>query len=111
MSLGITFALSACGSGSSSSNSSGSAGDPVAAKACIDFKRDFNDGDAYSIFDNDCNYDINVAEIDGGSDEPSHLVKANSQISIREYFFSWGACRAPYIVDEGRPLNYRCSMP
>lgn len=100
--------LSACGRGGTSS--SGSAGDPVASRACIDTRTDRNNGDSFTTFINECNFDINVAELDGGSDEESFIVEANSRRTIDRSFVAWGACRAPYIVDEDRPFNYRCRM-
>ncbi|MGH1426916.1 MAG: hypothetical protein ACRBEE_03190 [Arenicella sp.] len=107
--LSTAFILAACGSGDSST-SSGSAGDPSRARACIDFDRDREDGDDITEFYNECDFDVNVAELDGGSDEPTRTVKANSRLVIEEYFTSWGACLTPYIVNEDRPFNYRCTM-
>lgn len=100
--------LSACGKGGTSS--SGSAGDPVASKSCIDFDRERNSGDSFSTFTNQCNIDINVAELDGGSDEDTFTVAANSSRTIDRYFVAWGACQTPYLVDEDRPFNYRCRL-
>ena len=108
--LSIVFIslLSSCGIGGTSS--SGSAGDPLASKSCIDFERERNDGDSFSTFTNRCNIDINVAELDGGSDEDTFMVSANSSRSIDRYFVAWGACLTPYIIDEDRPFNYRCRL-
>lgn len=108
LSLVLISLLSACGKGGTSS--SGDAGDPVAAKACIDFDRGSNNNDSSSTFTNECSYDVNVAELDGGSDEQTFTVSANSRSTIDRYFVAWGACRAPYLVDEDRPFNYRCKM-
>ncbi|MGH1538966.1 MAG: hypothetical protein ACRBHB_00965 [Arenicella sp.] len=100
--------LTACGKGGTSS--SGSDGMPVEAKACIELDRDETDGNSFSIFTNDCDYDINVAELDGGSNEPSHLVKAGSRTTIQEYVVAWGACRAPYYPLEKSPFRYECIL-
>ena len=107
--LSAALLLSACGSGDSST-SSGSTGDPSVAKSCIDFERDTQDRKEITILDNECSFDVNVAELDGGSDQPTFTVSANSRTIVKEYFTSWGACLTPYQVNEDRPFNYRCTL-
>lgn len=101
--------LAACGKGGTAS--SGSTGSPVSAKSCIELDRDESGGDSYSTFINECDYDINVAEIDGGSNEPHFLVKAGSRTTIKEYVLAWGACQAPFFPVEKKPFYYECENP